>query len=265
MKRCGALLAGGRSRSDSSPAFIATLGRTTFAAGRLLLVVAALHAVASERGVVRFTCPLDGTEFESVQDFSGYAEGQRLDLKKLGPITQPPALARCPQCGLPLFTKHPTAQETERLRAIVASERFRTEARAATPWFALGILREELSADPFEIAWTYLQASWENEDDAGGYARAAQRALAWFDRAAENLRADPARAGDVLVARYLGVELCRRLGRFDDARQRHTALSATRTASLPWLTRALAEQSRRIAAKNAEPDDGRDPPPRPSR
>lgn len=184
MKRRGALLAGGLVWSDLFPRFSAALGRSRSAAAGLLLALAVNNAVASERGVVRLTCPLDGTEFESVQDFSGYAEGQRLDLKKIGPISQPPALARCPHCGFPLFTKYPTADEAARLRAIVASERFRTEARAATPWFALGVLREELSADPFEIAWTYLQASWEADEDRAAYTRAAAHALKWCDCAA---------------------------------------------------------------------------------
>jgi len=261
MKRRGALFASGWFRFTPTPTLPAALRRAGRSTGALLFTLA-LSAVASERGVVRLTCPLDGTEFEAVQDFSGYAEGQRLDLKKLGPISQPPALARCPQCGFPLFTKYPTTEEAARLRVIVAGERFRTEALPAGPWFALGILREELGSDPFEIGRTYLCASWEAEDEHGDYARAAERALLWFDRAADDLREKRDRRADSLIARYLGVELCRRLGRFEEARQRLDRLGAVREQALPWLSRFLAEQTRLIDARNAAPDSGREALPR---
>ncbi|MBA3850547.1 MAG: hypothetical protein C0502_11230, partial [Opitutus sp.] len=149
---------------------------------------------------------------------------------------------------------------------ILAGDRFRTEARPASPWFALGVLREELKAEPFEIAWTYLQASWEAEEDgAEAYARAAERALRWFDRAAEDFRDNAARSKDRLVARYLGVELSRRLGRFGQARERLAHLGEARDDALPWLPRAQAAQSVLIEARNAAPDDGTEPTLRPTR
>lgn len=232
----------------------------------LLCGASALVATASERAIVDVTCPLDGTEFKAVQDFSGYAEGQRLDLKKLGPISQPPALARCPQCSFPIFSKYLDEALAARIRTILAGDRFRTEARPASPWFALGVLREELKAEPFEIAWTYLQTSWEAEEDsAEAYARAAERALRWFDRAAEDFRGNTARSKDRLVARYLGVELSRRLGRFEQARERLTHLGEARDDALPWLPRAQAAQSVLIEARNAAPDDGTEPTLRPTR
>lgn len=264
MKNCGRTAG---ARFHVAPQFSAggAWTRRLVKSSRSLLLAVGITAIlaASERGVVALVCPLDDTSFEAVQDFSGYAEGQRLDLKPLGPVSQPPALARCPQCGFPLYTKHPTLTEIPRLRAIVAGERFRTEARPAAPWFALGVLREELAAEPFAIAWTYLQASWEAEEDSpASYARAAERSLAWFDRAAAALRDDPARSRDALVARYLGVELCRRLGRFDEARVRLERIAGAAHDALPWLARARAEQARRIAAQEAAPDDGRTDRPR---
>lgn len=232
---------------------------------RVLLVAAGLAgaALASERAEVSIACPLDGTEFKAVQDFSGYAEGQRLDLKKLGPIGQPPALARCPQCGFPIFAKHLGTEDAARIRTILASERFRTEALPASPWFALGVLREELRADAFEIGWTYLNASWEAEEwntDTEAYARAARRALAWFDRAAPLLREEPERRKEYLLALYLPVELARRTGDFADARRRLDALPDMTRGAPPWLASALQTQARLIAARDAAPDDGRLPP-----
>lgn len=230
----------------------------------LSLALASVGA-ASERAMVRIACPLDGTTFEAMQEFSGYAEGQRLDLKKLGPISQPPPLARCPHCGLPIFSRYPDAALIERLHAIVASERFRTEALPAPPWFALGVLREELKADAFEIGWTYLQATWEAEEDGHNYARAAERALSWFERAATTLRDQRERRRDAFIARYLGVELSRRLGRFDEALRRLDQLGSPPEAP-PWFEAFRRAQARLIAAHDAAPGDERPrvplPPPR---
>lgn len=212
---------------------------------------------ASERGEVKMTCPLDGVSFVVVQDFSGYAAGMRLDLRKMGAISQPWALARCPECGLPLFQRHFTDAETSRLKEIVASGRFFNEARAAPAWFALGVLKEELKADPYEIGWTYLNASWEAENEARpeAYARAAQRAIAWFDRAAPALKDQPARSKDWHIALYLPVELTRRLGDFAQAARRLHQLPDLRGSGIDWLPAALQTQARLIAAKDKSAEE----------
>jgi hypothetical protein len=267
MQRCRALGQSGLFRFTFTPTSARALRRPERCTRSLWLALLSLAlasvAAASERAIVRLACPLDGTTFEAVQDFSGYAEGQRLDLKKLGPISQPPALARCPQCGLPIFAKHLAPTEAERIRAIVASARFRTEALPATPWFALAILREELRAEPFEIGWTYLHATWEAEErdtDNEAYARAARRALAWFDRAAPPLRDLPERRKEYLLALYLPIELARRTGDFADARRRLDALPDLKNDAPNWLPSAIEAQARLIAARDAAPDDGRLPP-----
>ena len=211
---------------------------------------------ASERAMVKITCPLDGSEFEAVQDFSGYAAGLRLDMKKMGAISSPWALARCPECGFPVYEKHPSPADIIRLKAIVSSERFRTEGRSALPWFALAVLREELKAGPFEIGWTYLSASWEaeNEDRPEAYARAAQRAIKWFDLAATALQAQPERNRDRHLALYLPVELTRRLGDFAQAQHRLQQLPDMRDSGLDWLPAALQTQAGLIAARDKSPE-----------
>lgn len=219
--------------------------------GIALAILLTAIAPASERAVVKLTCPLDGHKFSALQDFSGYSSGQRLDLRKMGAISQPWALARCPECGFPVFEKYFSEDETRRLREIVASERFRTEARPAWPWFALGVLKEELQAEPFDIAWTYLSASWEaeNERDREAYALAAQRAIAWFDRAAAALKDQPDKTKDRCAALYLPVELSRRLGDFAQAQKRLRELPDV--SAIAWLPGALQAQAKLIAAKDS--------------
>ncbi len=225
--------------------------------GFALAGLLAVGSPASERAVVKITCPLDGTEFTAVQDFSGYATGLRLDLKKMGPISQPWALARCPECGYPVFEKYPSEERARQLKEIVASERFRTEARPASPWFALGVLKEEMKAEAFDIGMTYLNASWEAEEDRApeSYARAAQRALTWFDRAAVALVDQPDRTKDRCIALYLPIELARRLGNFDEAQRRVRALPDMSVCGIAWLPAALKTQAQLIAAKDSSACD----------
>jgi hypothetical protein len=227
-----------------------------------LCVIAAFGALsaglmASERAIVTMRCPLDGTEFQAMQEFSGYASGQRLDFKKLGAISQPRPLARCPECTLPIWDKYPEEALKERLRAALQSPRYQTEGRGASAWFALGVIREELVVEPYVIAWTYLQASWEAEenDQPENYAEAAQRARSWFDRAAGQLATEEPRSADHCIAVYLPIELARRTGDFVDARRRLDAWPAALSAGNPWLEAAIATQRRLVAAGRAEADD----------
>jgi hypothetical protein len=226
------------------------------AARKLALVAAifcalAIELTSSERAVVKIVCPLDSAEFSAVQDFSGYSVGMRLDFRKMGAISQPWALARCPECGFPVYQKYFGEPDLVRLREIVASQRFRTEALPARAWFALGILREELKAEPFEIATTYLNASWEaeNENDAESYSVAARRAIEWFDRAAVALKDLPEKAKDRCAALYLPVELARRVGDFAQAQKRLRGLPDL--SAVPWLPAALQTQAKLIAEKNS--------------
>jgi hypothetical protein len=209
---------------------------------------------ASERAVVTMRCPLDDTEFQTVQEFSGFAAGQRLDLKKLGAISQPRPLARCPECSLPIWDKYLDEDHKVRLRAALQSDRYRAEGRPASPWFALGVLREELAADAYTVAWTYLQASWEAEesDQPDVYAVAARRALTWFDRAATALARNEERRDEYRLALYLPIELARRTEDFADARRR---LDAWPGDSDPWLHAAIESQRRLIAAGQSAADD----------
>ena len=78
----------------------------------LICLAACSLSHASTGGEVKMTCPLDQTEFEAWQNFSGTSFGMRLDLKETGPIAQPWALAQCPTCSLPLYQKEFTPRRT---------------------------------------------------------------------------------------------------------------------------------------------------------
>lgn len=168
----------------------------------------AVALVGSERAVVKIICPHDGGDFEAVQDFAGYASGRRLDLKRIGAISQPLAVPHCAECGFPVYRRAIGAADIARLKEIVACVRFQTEACPAPARFALGV----------------------------------RRAITWFDQAGEMLQTRPANSRDRLVALYLPAELSHRRGDFEPAQNRLPRLSdetnhgpARRTAVAVWL------------------------------
>jgi len=194
-------------------------------------------------------CPLDGTKFEAWQDFSGTSFGARLDFKKEGPIAQPWALAQCPKCRFPLFKpeKDLTADEITRLKAIVSDERFLNESKGATAYYALGLIKEALQAEPLEIGWAYLCASWEVEGDPAKYLAAANKVIFWHDEAAKRLGDTNEKNADYFTACYLPIEISRRLGNFAEADRRITNFPPATKAAPEWLADTLRFQRSLVA------------------
>lgn len=200
------------------------------------------------------TCPLDGKAFEAWQDFSGTSFGRRLDLKSLGPTASPWALATCPQCHLPLYKNEFTSEEKDTLRLTVKSPEFLRAVAIGSAYACLGVVREQLKADPYVTADAYLQASWQLETKEG-YADVARAAIRWYDVAAPQLK-EPERDDDQIVSLYAPIELLRRTGQFDAAAERLTAFPTDRIKSNGWLAQALTRQQTLIAAKDSGTDEG---------
>ena len=231
----------------------------------VLLLGLATGLRAHTGGEVAMTCPLDGAKFDAWQDFSGTAFGTRLDFRKLGPIPSPWALARCPSCGFPLFKKEFTEGEIKTLKAIVGGERFKREASGVSPYFSLGILREELRLPAMDIAWAYLSASWEVEEkSAADYRKAAERTLRWVDEAT-HATAPLDSPEDPEVAAYLGIELSRRLGDFAGAERRLATATKLKDTKLEWMEPALAEERRLIKKRDSSPQPMPSRPPKPAK
>lgn len=210
-------------------------------------------AFAHRMGVRKFRCPLDGTAFNAVQDISGTSFGTRLDLKKVGPIAQPSKLAQCPQCRLPLYKDTFDPAELTKLKEIIRGGRFAEETRDATAYFIAGVIMEELKESPFEIGWVYLNASWEVEIDKYNYANVCKRSIAWMDKAASSLEKQEDGKEDYLIAKYLPIELSRRIGDFAAASRRLDDFPKTRNASIEWLDDALKQQAILIKTQDLEP------------
>lgn len=218
-----------------------------------LLGLVVTDAFAHTMGMVKFKCPIDATAFEAMQDFSGTSFGARLDMKRTGPIAQPWKLAQCPTCHLPLFKEEFEAEELEMLKRILASEAFAVATKDASAYFTLGFIKEALGKEPLEVAWTYLYASWEVENDQERYSSSCKLAIAWCDKAANAWKEEKDKRDDYLFAKYLPIELSRRLGDFDAADQRLKAFPHTTGTEIEWLDDTLRFQTVLVKAKDSLP------------
>lgn len=228
----------------------------------LLCLIACLPAActtAHTTSEVEMTCPVDGTKFKTLQDFSGTSFGARLDLKKTGPIAQPWKLALCPQCRVPLYKETFTDAEKTALREIVAADDFRKETEDRSAYFIYGVVLERQKARAFDIGWAFHQAAWEVEGkDEARYAETAKRAIAWFDRAAAEVSFSKTGQDDQQVAAYLPIELHRRLSNFTEAKARLDRAQSLRTSKIEWLPPVLDFQAGLIAARDSAPHEIRE-------
>jgi hypothetical protein len=227
---------------------------------KIIIIILTLGAFftsvsAHTMGVRKFKCPIDDTEFEAMQDFSGTSFGARLDLKKIGPIPQPWKLAQCPTCRLPLYEEHFEPAELTKLKEIIASEKFAKETKGATAYFTLGVIMEAQQKPPFEIGWIYLNASWEVEAEKANYTEAGKRSIACMDQAAVSLEKQSDKRDDYLLAKYLPIELSRRLGDFAEASRRLNAFPKTNGSEIEWLDDVLKLQAKLIKNKDSEPHE----------
>jgi hypothetical protein len=210
-------------------------------------------------GEVNMACPLDGTQFKALQDFSGTAFGARLDLKKTGPIAQPWKLALCPKCRLPLYKQEFTDAETTALRDIVTADDFRKETEGRSAYFIYGVILERQKARSFEIGWAFHQAAWEVEsENEAQYAETAKRAITWFDRAAAEVAFSGTAQNDQEIATYIPIELHRRLKNFPEAKTRLDRAQSLRESKIKWLPPMLDYQARLISARDAAPHEMRE-------
>jgi len=170
------------------------------------------------------TCPIDGQTFKATLVGSYMSKGTRLDLKPLGDVVAPYRYPVCPGNGFVVYQSQFSADEQAAIRAIVASDDFKALRQEHTDHAIVAYVKQRLGAKEFEIAESFLQASWEAERDRPQLVNE-YRALALeaFDTARErgNLNAE-----DRLTAAVVGAELERLLGDFASAQTRVTSLQS---------------------------------------
>jgi hypothetical protein len=181
---------------------------------------------------------------------SGTSFGQQLDLKPFGPMPAPWPLARCPSNGFVLYKEEFSADEIERLKPYVLSPEYQALRKDNSDYYLAAQLLQFMGADADEVAWSLLQATWEMEADATRYRRYAQEALAKFSVSLTKPQADRQKWATMQL---IAGELERRLGRFEDARERFSELGAEDEFHTGVLAEILAYQLQLVDASDTQP------------
>src|SRR5262245_43111753 len=111
------------------------------------------------------TCPVDGRTFKATLVGSFMSKGMRLDLKPVGDVIAPYPDPVCPGSGFVVYQSEFSGEEIAAIRSIAASEEFKALRREHTDHAVVAYVKQRLGAKDFDIAESYLQASWEAEHD----------------------------------------------------------------------------------------------------
>jgi Uncharacterized protein conserved in bacteria (DUF2225) len=212
---------------------VATLLVTT-----ILVVGSVTLADTSVKAKVK--CAICDHEYEATFTASSSQSDQRLDLRPLPfrSIVSPPRVAVCPKCGFVEFredAKYPK-DELKALREFVLSDEYKQLAKTQTSYFRIAKMFERLKKPQSQIAYGYLQATWQAEHEEGK--RPQDYLQACLDSYGKVISDEKAPAEQRQIARFLKGEMLRRLGKFQDAKTHFEALGkleASKAAPYPKL------------------------------
>lgn len=166
---------------------------------------------------IEVECPLCEDTFRFKLVVQEMRTGLRLDFKQFGCVDSPAQLPQCPRCDLVLPDGGRDELDDDQLavlRELIKSDRYRT-ACEETSYFRLAVVLEALARPPQDIAFAYVAASWQVDEEPVRCQIYLARALAWYDIYLEKPEAtSPARVRAML----LKAEILRRLGRFAEAK-----------------------------------------------
>jgi len=202
---------------------------------------------------VTLTCPIDGRPFKAIQVVSYFQSGMRLDFKPLGALVAPYPFPVCPENGFVMYQQNFSDGELNVLRAVVASDEYRRLRREHTDYFMAAHLKERMGATAYELAQTYLGASWEAERDRPQLVdRYRELALEKCDAFVQGKRGG---SRDWWTASILAAELDRLLGRFDAVETRIGTLPlAELRTNHPDLHSLLGQIRTQAQRRNSRPE-----------
>jgi uncharacterized protein (DUF2225 family) len=152
---------------------------------------------------------------------SQYQTGMRLDLKPLGAVVAPAPLAVCPSCHFVVFEEDLAEDEKQLLSEYVKSKEYQEMEKEHPSYYLLAKIYERLERDKALIAHVYLQSSWQVEDNPDRCNEYLEESLNYLKA---YLSADPERTEDWATKQVVAGELERRLGKFEDAKERFSEL-----------------------------------------
>lgn len=210
-------------------------------AGSILLLPATAGALTFSEE--EFVCPIDNSISQRIVVNSYTVFDTRLDFRPVGAPMSPPPIAVCRSNGFVLYQEGFTEDQLVQLRAIVASDEYKTLRAENGDWFMAGYLAERMGMAPAETHWMYLYAAWADEDS--NPARSQRYLSLAFERFVLAERANSAGSRDWWVARWMQIEIHRRLGRFEEADR---LLEATDMTGAPDDFHPMIERQTQLVA-----------------
>ena len=185
-----------------------------------------------------YVCPIGGEKFEASIPLSGSSFGMYSNLKRHGAIESPWPLPQCPTNKFVMFNNELSDDELAQFTTIINSDVYKAIPSEAGEYYYLAVMLEQAKYPIEQVAYTYLQASWQVSNQPKLWQLINQKALQYYEqilkeRLADKHPADPKRHNARLSTAILMVgELNRLLGNFDvakahfDTHQNHPVITA---------------------------------------
>jgi tetratricopeptide (TPR) repeat protein len=220
-----------------------------------MILTGGIMVFADTRFVVDCVCPLCQTAFKATLAGSGTMFNRRLDLRPVGAIASPWPVAVCPKCGFVLYKdkreEYPDA-ELKELRNFVNSDEYRKLSPKAPSYQRLARLYEALKRPPFEVAYTYLEASWQAEGQEELNRALLEKSREWFEKYLASSQENEERWK---TAEFLRGELLRRLGQFAEAEKQFDRLRGRKEFAEEPFPQLLSQERSLIQARDASPKE----------
>lgn len=217
-----------------------------------LALVASCVAGAEEVQWIRARCPVCDDKFKYRLVMQELRSGLRLDFKQFGNPHSPTALADCKKCGFVIPDGGRDGLDRDQsavLKEMVRSDRFKA-AEDETSYFRLALALEALGRPPEDIAFAYLAASWQVDDEPIRCQVYLARSLSWYDMFLD--RPEPATPARVR-AMLLKAEIMRRLGRFAEAGEYLADLAYHPAVASQAHQNIIQQQKDLVDARDDEP------------
>lgn len=180
-----------------------------------LIAAAAGAGFTSTFSPERRICPVClGDAYYNAQ-ISASVFDTRLDFRPVGMIIAPESLPDCPKCGFVIFKSSATARELAEYRAITVSDEYRKRLGRSS-YFRLAYLYEKLGRNGWDVGGTYIEASWQEEEQPEKLKEDLELGLKHFDSYLPEVKEG---CVEWLSTQLMRVEVLRRLSRFDEAKK----------------------------------------------
>ena len=213
---------------------------------RLLGAIALCLSLARTAVAGTVVCPIDGKTFRYDDPPNDPIRGRHLDMKPIASYPTPWPLPQCPANGFIVYKLGTfSAEELEKLRAFVASPRYREMLNTHSKYYIAAILRREAGDSAYDLAWSLTQATWEADGNPALYRQYAEEALAAYNALPRQLD-----RRQNTVREMISGELERRLGLFDAAEKRFRRLRDAAEFTAPQLQHVIELELRLIDKKD---------------